>query len=141
MSAILERLLATGFGIYLSIVGTGLGALAAGLAVKRIRINAGERADGRIVGYTERMKQHVGDRPQFMPRVSFHPRGGPAVEFQSRMGADPKRWPEGTPVPVAYRADRPQDAEIASWARLWLAPIVIALMAGGCLALAWRVGG
>ena len=57
------------------------------------------------------------------------------------MSADPKRWPEGTLIPVAYAAGRPDLAEIATTARLWLAPIALLLFALGSLAIARKAGG
>jgi hypothetical protein len=140
MIGAVNRMLATGFGIYLCVIGAAFAAIAVGLFVKRVRISAGPRADGQVIGYVSRMA----NRPSwqhYMPLVRFTPRGGTPVEFQSRMGADPARWPEGTPVPVAYREERPDHAEIATAARLWLAPPMLLLFAAASFAIAWKVGG
>jgi hypothetical protein len=137
----LARLTATGFGIYLCILGAVFVTGAIGLLAKRLKISAGRRADGRIVGYHQRTQRRRAMKPQYMPLVSFTPRGRDPVEFQSRMSADPTHWPERTLVPVAYRADFPDQAEIATAARLWLAPLVFLLFALACVATAWKVGG
>ena len=49
--------------------------------------------------------------------------------FVSRMGAKPSRWPVGTSVPVAFLERDPSRAEIATWARLWIAPAALYLFA------------
>jgi hypothetical protein len=138
--SVVARLTSTGFGIYLCIVGAAFAAIAVGLFVRRLQIHAGPRADGQVVGYATRLS-HRPSRRQYMPLVRFTPRGCAPVEFQSRMGADPVRWPEGTPVPVAYRAEHPSHAEIATAARLWLAPPLLLMFASASFAIAWRVGG
>jgi hypothetical protein len=137
----LERMTATGFGIYLCVVGAILAATAVGLFAKRLKISAGLRADGRIVGYHQRIQQRRSMKPQYMPLVRFTPSGHAPIEFQSRMSVDRERWPEGTPVRVAYRAKQPDHAEIATPARLWLAPPALLLFALGCFATAWKAGG
>jgi hypothetical protein len=137
----IARLTSTGFGIYLCILGAVFAAGAIGLFAKRLRISAGPRADGRIVGYRRRIQQRRAMKPQYMPLVRFTPRGREPVEFQSRTSADPARWPEGTLVPVAYRPDFPDQAEIATPARLWLAPLALLLFALACVAIAWKAGG
>ena len=141
MSGLLERMTATGFGIYLCVVGAILAAIAISLFARRLKISAGLRADGRIVGYQQRVQQRRAMKPQYMPLVRFTPHGQAPIEFQSRMSADPTRWPEGTLVPVAYRFDRPDQAEIATPVRLWLAPPALLLFALGCFATAWKAGG
>jgi hypothetical protein len=137
----LARLTSTGFGIYLCIVGAVLAATAIGLFVKRLRMSSGLRADGQIVGYHQRIQQRATMKPQYMPIVRFQPRSGPPIEFQSRMGSHSKRLSEGTLVRVAYRADRSEQAEIATAARMWLAPPLLLLFALACIAIAWRAGG
>ncbi len=141
MTAIVERMVSTGFGAYLSVFGAFLAGLALLLLAKRVPMHLGLRAQGQIVGYHERLRQRVSAVPQYMPLVRFQPRGGPPVQFQSRMSADPKRWPEGTLLPIAYRAERPEQAEIASTTRLWLAPAATFLFGAGLCALAWKVAG
>ena len=133
------RMTATGFGIYLCVVGAMLAAIGAGLLVKRLRIASGDRVQGQIVAYVQPMAQR-GSQHQYMPVVRFAPRGSLPVEFQSRMGANPKHWPVGTAVPVAYRPERPDHAEIATAARLWVAPPVIIALGLACFAIAWKVG-
>ena len=141
LSEVAARIVSTGFGIYLCFVGSVLAAAAIGLFVKRPRISAGLRADGRIIGYHQRIQHRRVMKSQYMPLVRFTPRGHAAVEFQSRMSADPKRWPEGTLIPVAYAVGRPDLGEIATTARLWLAPIALLLFALGSLAIARKAGG
>ena len=141
MSALLDRLTANGFAIYCSLMGAIFAAVALWLLVRRMRIAAGLRAQGQIVSYRQVRKQHVREVTQFQPTVRFQPRGGPPVEFESQVSADPEAWKIGHPVPVAYCATDPRQAEIATAARLWLAPPALLLLALGSFAAAWKAGG
>ena len=66
-----------------------------------------------------------------MPHVRFVAADMREHTFVSRMGAKPARWPVGTSVPVAFLADDPSRAEIATFARLWTAPAALYLFAAG----------
>ena len=136
---LVDRLLANPVSIYLSVVGTAL-LFGAMMLVSRIRLTAGGRAQGQVIDYAERIGSGRGNRRQFMPIVRYHPAGGTPVEFQSRMGASGKPFQIGEPVPVVYRRDKPQVAEIATSAQLWLAPAAIAAMALVALYGAWQAG-
>jgi hypothetical protein len=134
------RLLANPVAIYLTLAGAILLLGGIVLFAARIRLAAGERARGRIVGYVERMQERRGTKKQFMPIVRFQPHAGPEVEFQSRMGSASKGMQVGATVPVAYRSGRPEAAEIATAPRLWLAPIVISAMGLVAFYGAWKAG-
>ena len=73
LSEVAARIVSTGFGIYLCFVGSVLAAAAIGLFVKRPRISAGLRADGRIIGYHQRIQQRRVMKSQYMPLVRFTP--------------------------------------------------------------------
>jgi hypothetical protein len=138
---VLQRLLASPLGIYCTILAIILFALALWLLVRRLQIQTGNRAQGQVIGFRELRKGHPRDPPQFKPIVRFQPRHGSPVEFESSMSANPDRMRLGHPVPVAYRDDRPQQAEIAVAARLWAAPLALLVLALGSLATAWKAGG
>ena len=64
-----------------------------------------------------------------MPHVRFV---GPDLHehtLVSRMSADPSRWPVGASVPVAFLESDPSRAEIATFARLWAAPVALYVFA------------
>jgi hypothetical protein len=136
----MTRLFANPVAIYLALAGAMLLSGGIVLLAARVRLAVGARARGRIVGYVERMQQRRGLKKQFMPVVRFQPHAGPEIEFRSRMGSASKGLPIGETVSVAYRSDRPEAAEIATAARLWLAPIVMIGMALVALYGAWKAG-
>jgi hypothetical protein len=141
MKQIIDQFTANWLAIYCSAIGAIMVAIALWLFLRRIGMATGLRAQGQIIAYREMRKQHVGQLTRYQPVVRFQPRGGAPVEFLSEMSADPQRWTIGRPVPVAYRETQPDQAEIASTARLWLAPLVLLLLALGSFATAWKAGG
>ena len=134
------RLLANPLAIYFAVISFALFAGGLALVVTRMRLVGGRRAQGQVIGYQERLRQRPGAKRQYMPLVRFHPAGASPIEFQSRMGSNSKPFQIGEPVPVFYRPDKPELAEIASVPRLWLAPIVITGMALVSLYASWKAG-
>lgn len=108
------------------------------LFTKRIRLAIGERAQGEVTGYVTGMRTSRGSRITQMPKVQYGSLEHGEQEFVSRMSADPERWPVGTRLPVAYSPSDPSAAEIATFARLWLAPLAFWLLAGGLIIMAIR---
>jgi Protein of unknown function (DUF3592) len=107
------------------------------LTVSRARLSLfGARTTGVVFDYTERIRSSPGDRRQFMPHVRFVGPGMSERTFVSRMGARPSQWPVGTEVPVAFLERDPRRAEIATFARLWAAPLAMYVLAAGALAAA-----
>jgi len=133
-------LLANPLSIYLAVASSVLLAGGLLLLVSRVRLAAGERVSGQVIGYTERIRDRRAAKRQYMPVVRYQPRGGAALEFQSRMGSNSKPFEIGQGVPVIYRADKPTVAEIRSAARLWLAPAVILGMSAVSFYGAWKAG-
>ncbi len=111
---------------YLGICALALFVGATFLLVARARLSLfGARTTGEVVAYTTRMRATRGERTQHMPHVRFV---GPDMRehtLVSRMGAKPARWPVGTSLPVAFLERDPSRAEIATFARLWLAPAAL----------------
>ncbi len=102
------------------------------LLVSRARLSLfGARTSGEVVSYTERMRSSPGERTSYMPHVRFVADDMREHTFVSRMGAKPSRWPVGTSVPVAFLERDPSRAEIATWGRLWTAPLALYLFAAG----------
>ena len=100
------------------------------LLVARARLSLfGARTSGEVVAYTERMRSDRGEKASYMPHVRFVAADMREHTFVSRMGASPARWPVGTSVPVAFLERDPSRAEIATWGRLWTAPVVLYLFA------------
>ena len=136
----MSELFANPVSIYLTVASTALFMGGALLLVSRIRLAAGEQVSGQVIGYAERIRQRRASKRQYMPIVRFQPRGGPPVDFQSRMGATSKPFDIGQNVTVIYRSDKPTVAEIGSAARLWLAPAVLLGMSAVCFYGAWKAG-
>jgi hypothetical protein len=126
---VLERLFSDPPSAYMTICAVVLFNVGAWVFLKRLRLCLGGRAEGEIVGYTERMRSHRSAPPMYMPRIRYWSLQHGQCEFQSRMGASPKRWPVGTRVSVAYSETDPSVAEIATPARLWLAPAIFWMFA------------
>ena len=115
---------------YFAICALALFAGATFLLVARARLSLfGARTSGEVVSYTERMRSSRGEKTSYMPHVRFVAADMREHTFVSRMGAKPSRWPVGTSVPVAFVASDPSRAEIATFARLWVAPAALYLFA------------
>ena len=96
------------------------------LLVARARLSLfGARTTGEVVAYTTRMRATQGERAQHMPHVRFVGSDMREHTLVSRMSASPARWPVGTSVPVAFLERDPSRAEIATWTRLWAAPLAM----------------
>ena len=132
----MDALLSKGFAAYAAFWAFLFFNVGAWLLVKRLRLCFGERAQGEVTGYVARMRSRAGERRAWMPIVRFGSLQHGQREFVSRMGANPAKWPVGTRVPVAFSASDPKAAEIATPARLWLAPAAFWLLAIGTLAAA-----
>jgi Protein of unknown function (DUF3592) len=90
------------------------------------RLKSGAQAQGTVVG-AERQSDSDGDTFHH-PRVRFTTPDGRTVEFTSMVGYDSE--PDvGDPVPVRYRPDDPEQAELDS-AVTWLLPGALSLLAG-----------
>ncbi|HUQ75161.1 MAG TPA: DUF3592 domain-containing protein [Burkholderiales bacterium] len=61
----------------------------------------------------------------YTPVVRFYTAAGNAVVFTSDGGSATRDYKVGQQVPVVYAADSPEQAEIRSFASLWLAPLVL----------------
>lgn len=93
------------------------------------------RATGEVVGYHE-VKD--GDDTRYRPRVRFRTGNGDIITVTGQLAAASKRFPEGTQVPMVYKASKPTEARIALFTDNWLGASVAALiglvgMAGGFL--------
>jgi hypothetical protein len=102
------------------------------LLIRRLRLSVGgARTTGEVVDYSTRMRSTPGERPSHMPHVRFVGADLREHTFISRMGASPERWPVGTCLPVVFLESDPKRAEIATPARLWVAPAAMYLLAAG----------
>jgi hypothetical protein len=63
----------------------------------------------------------------FRPVVQFAPVGGDTVEFRAKFGG-PVPCKPGRPVPVCYRASRPQSAVIDTFSQAWLTPLMFVMI-------------
>ena len=60
-----------------------------------------------------------------VPKIRFSSRDGKTHTFVSPLGRG-KPYVNGTEVSVVYDPSRPEDAEIAGFARNWMIPLVLA---------------
>ncbi len=111
-------------------IGISAGAAAALVARRSVRlVRAGGSAHGVVVGNEEDTPagQRGTPRTYHFPVVAYATPQGTKVRFRSRVGRG-RPLPNGTSVRVAFDPDHPDDAEIATFARLWLMPAVLAVM-------------
>ena len=73
-------------------------------------------ATGVIVALTENRES---DEISYFPEIRFRSLAGHDITFQSGAGASAASWRIGDSVVVCYRKDRPEIAEVGSFAALW----------------------
>jgi Protein of unknown function (DUF3592) len=93
----------------------------------RGRLKSGARTQGTVVG-TDRQKDTGARTSYYHPVVRFTAPDGRTVEFTSAVGYQIKP-DEGDPVPVRYRPDNPEQAEIDR-AIAWMMPAAFGLLGG-----------
>ncbi|HLH70045.1 MAG TPA: DUF3592 domain-containing protein [Candidatus Dormibacteraeota bacterium] len=74
----------------------------------------------------------VGSRPH--PVIRFETGEGRTVTFRSPAGGDPASCPVGTPVPVTYPRDEPEQALVYRPGASWIIPAVALVVGLGLLA-------
>jgi hypothetical protein len=103
----------------------------------RARLKAGVSAQGTVVGAEKRISSTgIGTwAPTFVPvtlyhaRVRFTTREGRTVVFTSALGSPDSPLERGRPVPVRYRPDHPEQAQVDTpWA--WVVPAALGLLGG-----------
>jgi len=103
----------------------------------RARLKAGVSAQGTVVGAEKRISSTgIGTwAPTFVPvtlyhaRVRFTTREGRTVVFTSALGSPDSPLERGHPVPVRYRPDHPEQAQVDTpWA--WVVPAALGLLGG-----------
>jgi hypothetical protein len=82
-------------------------------------------ATGVIEALTESRDE---EEVSYFPTVRFRTAAGREVTFQSGTGSGESSWTIGDRVPVRYRRDRPECAEVGSFAALWGAALLFALL-------------
>lgn len=112
----------------------GVGALMIGIAGALARrpmrlVRSGGSAEGTVVGNEESVATGGRGAPRTYhhPIVAFATAKGEKVRFASGVGRR-TALPKGSAVRVVFDPERPEDAEIASFARLWLMPVVAAIL-------------
>lgn len=81
-------------------------------------------AYGTVIGL-ERSRSNDGGST-YRPQVRFQTSDGRTVEFTSGMGSSPPAYDLDEVVPVLYRADDPQGAEIGDFLSLWFVTLMLA---------------
>ena len=111
-------------------VGAVAGIAAALVARRSVRLStAGGKSEGTVVGNEELVPtgQRGTPRTYHLPVVAYMTPRGEKIRFTSRVGRG-QPLPNGTPVRVLFDPDHPEDAEIATFARLWLMPTVLVVL-------------
>lgn len=96
------------------------------LARRPIRmLRAGGKAQGTVTGNDEQMVSGSRGpaRKYFFPQVAYTTEKGEQISFKSVIGRGIPT-PPGTVVPVLYDSDKPHEAILASFAAMWLFPIL-----------------
>ena len=104
----------------------------------RSQLRGGVQAQGTVVGAEQRMG-YLGDSPTmyYHPVVRFSTPDGRTVEFTAGIGSGAQPEP-GVRVPVRYRPDDPEDAEVDR-VMTWMLPAVFGLVGGLGLLVAGMV--
>jgi hypothetical protein len=93
-------------------------------------VRVSTRTDGTVVELRQ-------DREQVetvhFPRIRFETPAGREIVFESGMGSSLSKWSVGDAVPVRYRPDRPNSAEIDSFLALWGVTMLFGLLGGAFL--------
>lgn len=122
--------LSTILAVLLPLAGFGLLALAARHFVRMRRLLLRSvRIFGTIVG---EIRQPDESRIYHFPQVSFRTHDGREVVFQSQLGSSvPARM--GESLPVRYVPERPEQAEVDTFASRWLPTIVFGALGDALL--------
>ena len=68
------------------------------------------------------------DETSYFPTVRFRTAAGREMTFQSGTGSGQASWRVGDRVEVRYRRDRPDCAEVGSFAALWGPTLLFAVL-------------
>jgi hypothetical protein len=85
---------------------------------------------GRVVGFDERRDR---EDPGYFPIVRFTIDSGREVKFVSEAGSSQPSVQVGDVVPVRYRPDVPERAEVDSFMGLWGLVAMFAILSGAFL--------
>jgi hypothetical protein len=107
----------------------GLVLLCVGIALAASTANflaSATRTGGTVVALTEQTSsdRNGGSSTSWYPTVEFTV-AGRRYSFQSSTGSNPPSYEKGESVPVAYDADDPSNARIASFWSAYLAPMIV----------------
>ena len=115
------------FGRIFGLIGLVLLGVSAALAVSTASFLASAtRTDGTVVALTEQTSYDREGRSSasWYPTVEFTV-DGRRYSFQSSTGSNPPSYKRGESVPVAYDADDPSNARIATFWSAYLAPLIV----------------
>lgn len=116
-------------GGLLLVIAAGFGAHSWRFARERVRATA---------TVTENVSRFAKDGGVlYYPRFRFRTASGELVQVLATSGSDEIEFPEGTAVPVLYRAGDPQGAVIATAWRAYHAAIVLGVLGTALFDLGW----
>lgn len=115
-------------GLFL-VIAAGLFLIAARHGIRRLAfMQKSAVVDGVVVALREDRDGMDTVRVRF-PRVRFRTASGRAITFEAGMGRGGAAWHVGDTVPVRYRADHPETAELDGFVALWGPTMAFALLA------------
>ena len=90
------------------------------------QIDAFARARGTVVNNAY-LESDAGNSSSgaYYPVVEFKPNDGPQQRFTDGAGSLPPDYAVGDSVDLIYNPNRPAEARIASWLRLWFVPTLL----------------
>jgi hypothetical protein len=102
---------------------------AAAWSRRSVRLRRPAVKRGTVVGNEELVPtgQRGTPRTYHLPVVAYTTPRGEKIRFTSRVGRG-QPLPNGTPVRILFDPNHPEDAEIATFARLWLMPTVLVVL-------------
>jgi hypothetical protein len=121
---------------YLVVVGVVLLILAVVLLVRRVAaLLRGTSAVGRVQGHEARTSD---DGVAYLPVVEFADSKANLHRFTSVAGSSDRSPSVGTTVRVRYLRSNPKVAYVQSFLHMWAAPLALAVLGLGALAVLWQ---
>lgn len=115
-------------GIFM-VGGAGLFVLACRQFARRLAFVRNSAAAVGAVVSLRRERDGMDTQNCLFPLIRFQTASGRTITFESRMGRSDDAWHIGDRVPVRYRVDRPELAELEGFLALWFSTLILLVLA------------
>jgi hypothetical protein len=121
--------LATAIGTVFALIGAHLAVVAGRRFRDRLAFLRRSVVASGVVIALRSERDAMDNRNARYPRIRFHTASGREIAFESGMARGGTAWNIGDTVPVRYRRDHPETAELDGFAPLWGATALFTLLA------------